>query len=615
MKTNFSLADINKQIMNKLLLIALSAVFIFTANVSAQLSATVNGNNPTCSNPGSATVVPSGGNGYTYKWSTGVTTATASGLTAGTYTVTVYSSGGTQWDTLFFETFDGAHNWTLNTSTGANGADPNFFTVSDNEGGVAPGGCGVANNGDGTLHVTSVFNPNGGAAYDAGGGCGFLYCPLTNTASSSPDINTAGVTNLVLRYDFIGNGQTTLDVASSLYSIDGGANYISLDATLRSINTGCAGQGRWTQRSYNLPTNAIGLTNFRVRFNWKNNDDGQGTDPSFAANNVLLRDSVPLPGDSVVKTVTLTAPSLPYFVTAALSVVNPSCGTNNGSINNVGVAGGTSPYNLIWTVNSAQIGTSNSISNIGAGTYIFTATDANGCDIDTSFTLVATTNGNPVTITTNRDTICAGDTTQICAPVNANVSYLWSTGETSTCIQATQAGNYYLTVTENGNCTALSNAIPIFVNTPPAVSVSVSGDTLTSANAVAYQWYLNGQPITNATNSVYVAMVSGNYAVEVTDDNGCKSTSNGIPVVINSIKNTVVAGMKLYPNPVNDELVIEGLNFAGKNSVLAELFDVAGRKVFENSLTHQISILDLSTVNAGVYILRIAGQAVRVVKQ
>src|SRR4051812_8591068 len=87
---------------------------------------------------------------------------------------------------FFTENFDtGAPGWMLNVVTGAEGADPNFFTISDNEGGVAPPGCGVASNGNKTLHVTSVFNPSGGASYDAGGLCGFLYCPQTNRRTES----------------------------------------------------------------------------------------------------------------------------------------------------------------------------------------------------------------------------------------------------------------------------------------------------------------------------------------------------------------------------------------------------------------------------------------------
>ena len=62
--------------------------------------------------------------------------------------------------TFYTENFtSGGTGWNLASVQGTEGADPNFFTVSDNEGGgLAPGACGVASNGNNTMHVTSVFN-------------------------------------------------------------------------------------------------------------------------------------------------------------------------------------------------------------------------------------------------------------------------------------------------------------------------------------------------------------------------------------------------------------------------------------------------------------------------
>lgn len=63
---------------------------------------------------------------------------------------------------LYAEDFDGTHGWTLNVSSGPNGADNNFWTVSSNEAAVAPPGCSTAGGSNRTLHVTSVFFPSGG---------------------------------------------------------------------------------------------------------------------------------------------------------------------------------------------------------------------------------------------------------------------------------------------------------------------------------------------------------------------------------------------------------------------------------------------------------------------
>ena len=59
------------------------------------LTATISSTDVNCNGEanGTATVTPAGGNGsYTYTWSNGQTSATATGLTAGTYTVTVKDS-------------------------------------------------------------------------------------------------------------------------------------------------------------------------------------------------------------------------------------------------------------------------------------------------------------------------------------------------------------------------------------------------------------------------------------------------------------------------------------------------------------------------------------------
>lgn len=598
--------------MKKNLLPVLLSLFFAAQNVSAQLSATISGTNPSCaSNNGSATVTPTGGNNYTYKWSNGATAATASNLAAGTYTVTVYSTGGTIWDTLYLETFDGTQTWTLNISTGTNGADPNFWTISGNEGGVAPGGCGVANNGNATLHVTSVFNPTGGAAYDAGGLCGVLYCPQTNAAAESANISTTGANNLVITYDFIGAGQGLIDNASSFYSINGGSTYTSLDASLKSINTGCGAQGKWTQRSYYLPANCVGLSNFKIRFNWTNDDDGVGTDPSVAINNVLLRDSLSGTADSIVKTVTLTQPTGPHLVTATLSVVNPSCGQQNGSINNMSVAGGTPSYTLTWLVSGAQIGTGNSIANLGVGTYTFKATDANGCMIDTVVTLTASGTGGSASISTGKPVFCASDSTQICIS-GTFTSYLWNTGATAQCINVKLAGNYYVTVTDNTGCSAVSNHLAISVYPLPPVSISVNGDTLIAHNANTYQWFRNGTSINGAVDSVFIVAQAGTYSVAVTDGNGCQATSNGI--VISTIENLGSEfDFKIYPNPSSSNLQLSVCdNLIGEEILV---FNVEGKLLLKEKLMNTITNLKTMNFNSGVYFLKVKEVVKKFIKE
>ena len=65
--------------------------------------------------------------------------------------------------------------------------------------------------------------------------------------------------------------------------------------------------------------------------------------------------------------------------------INPSCEqTNDGSIS-IDLSGGGAPYQYLWS-NGA---TTQNLSNIVAGTYSLTVIDANNCQADEEFTLVA----------------------------------------------------------------------------------------------------------------------------------------------------------------------------------------------------------------------------------
>lgn len=132
------------------------------------------------------------------------------------------------------------------------------------------GGCGVANNGNNTMHVSSVFNPTGGAAYDAGGLCGLLYCPQTRMAQS-PVINCTGKSNISISFNYIEFGDGTIDNAT-LWYYDGAAWAQITDMPKTACCGGaCNGfrQGKWTAFSMVLPASANNNANVRIGLKWK----------------------------------------------------------------------------------------------------------------------------------------------------------------------------------------------------------------------------------------------------------------------------------------------------------------------------------------------------------
>jgi len=127
-----------------------------------------------------------------------------------------------------------------------------------------------------------------------------------------------------------------------------------------------------------------------------------------------------------------------------------------------------------------------------------------------------------------------------------------------------------------------------------------------SITADSYQWYLNGQPINGATAKSHKPIFNGNYKVEITDSNGCKSLSEAYNYSINSIDNSVVnkIDVKIYPNPGNDEfhLLMNGINGDVKLKMVNPLGQTVMMESFQvqNKLNKKINIRPIPN---GVYYL------------
>jgi gliding motility-associated-like protein len=534
-----------KQTIHFLMPALIVGLFLFFKPAQAQVTIGSSVTNTSCGfNNGAITVTPSGGSGYTYQWSNGASTATISNLAAGSYTVTVYSNGAAGLDTVFFETFDPPQAWTLNVPTGVNGADNNFWQIDNDEGGVLPPGCGVAG-GNQTLHITSVFNSTGGASYDAGGLCGILFCPETNMGAISPLINTTGASNMTLSIDFIGGGDALIDNGSLLYSTNGGVTVTPLDPTLKSL-TCPSGQGVWTNRTYALPAAANNIANFALGFNWTNNDDGVGTDPSIAINNILITYPLAAGLDSAVATFNV-APSTGIDInTAGMVLTQPSCGSNNGSISGPQGVNGSTPYTYQWDSASILYPAGPNINNLYAGTYHLRITDNNSCTFDTTFSLTNT--GIPViTISASDSSVCTGTGIQLFANIGGTGSFVWTGSNVplpphSSPLNVTPGatGYYVFNWTDGGACT-YRDSILVTVSTPPVLSVSPNNPTicpganlqLTASGAVGGTYTWTGGDLAGpfVGNPLSVSPISNQTYNLSWTDGGCSATATA-PVTV-----------------------------------------------------------------------------------
>jgi hypothetical protein len=244
-------------------------------------------------------------------------------------------------------------------------------------------------------------------------------------------------------------------------------------------------------------------------------------------------------------------------------------------------------------------------------TTLFTVSAHAICGVPQLQTFTLQVISDTVSISANKLLICAGDTAQICAPAGL-LAYSWNNGNTTACISAANAGDYYVTVTENGNCQATSNHIGINTYPPTTVATNQFGDTLQGFDAVTYQWLLNDTIIPAATGSIFIAQAPGSYTLQITDSNGCTETSN--PIVISGISNVSSEnGITVFPNPANSGWQ---LNVSGEwIGSMVEVFDATGRSIFKSVITNQHSLIEITGLASGVYELRITQPGYSAVKK
>lgn len=493
---------------------------------------------------GSITVSPSGGSGYSYVWNTSPqqTTVTASNLAAGSYSVTVTDASNCSASATYTIT-QPSSGITLSTST-------------------TSATCG-SNNGSASVTVTS-------------GGSGFTY--HWSTGASTASISGLGANSY--NVTVTGTGGCTATAVAVVSSTGGPSITASATATTCGLSNGSA-----------LVTVTSGTGSYT--YAWSNG--GNSTSISGLSSGVYSV-TVTQSGCPAVATVTVGASSAP---TLSMSSANASCGSNNGTAA-VSVTGGTTPYSYSWS----NSGTSSSISGLSAGSYSVTVTDNAGCSVTGSVSVGSSgsSSGGSVSITTNKSFICQYDSAHICATQGFS-SYQWSNGGTGECITVGQAGYYDVTVTSNGNCSAVSGQLQIQVYSPTTVNITANGNTLTCTTLATYQWYLNGQAITGATSNTWVAVQTGNYSVSGTDLNGCPATSAARYVVISGIGDLSEENIKIYPNPTNSTWQLEMP--AAWTGAQYELYDLGGNEVAAGEIRTAVTTLSIAAAQ-GVYFIKIS---------
>jgi subtilisin-like proprotein convertase family protein len=411
---------------------------------------------------------------YNFTWSNGATSEDISNLSSGAYSLLVSDQNGC----------------TKTYSTNIENVGANFAitsVTSEDE---------ICSNAQGLINITVENGSN-------------PYSYTWSNGASSEDIDnlSAGTYDVVVND---ANGCTTTES----YTILNNTGTLSLDGF--DITHETCGQAN----------GIIDLTysggNEPVAINWSNGgfeEDLEDISAGFYSVTISDQYGCSLSESGTVENIT------GGFAITTQTFVNSVCSDSLGSID-ITMAGGALPYTFNWS-NGAN---TEDISNLWAGDYTLSVSDANGCEIVTSQTIINETTGIEITNAYTGDDNCSSNQGYIDLVVSGGVTpytFDWSNGDNTEDLVNITEGDYFCIVTDNAGCSVVSETYTIS-NTAsnltassissPVICTTLGSIDLTPENGfMPYQFNWDNA---ETTEDIYNLSI-GTYVVTITDASGC----------------------------------------------------------------------------------------------
>jgi ribosomal protein S27E len=513
-----------------------------------------------CNISGSATVTATNGTGsYSYLWSDGTTDATANGLAAITYTVTLTDADGCE-GTNMVTVPDNSIVLTSNTNTTA-----------------------VNCNISGTATATAT---NGTGSYS------YLWSDGTTDATANGLTATSYTVTVTDANGCEGTNMATVPDNSIVLTSNTNATAVNCNISGSAIVT---------------PTNGSGSYSYL----WSNGST-DGTANGLAAMNyiVTITDANGCEGTNAV-----TIPDNSVTITGTTNITDETCNNSNGTLS-LSVVNGNGPYSYLWSNGSTDMVST----GLSANSYTVTITDTYGCTgvLATSLNNLAA----PTVTSTVNDVLCYGDSTATVTIVvtngNGGYTYLWSDTSTDSIATGLSTGVYQATITDINNCSTLhtvtvtepssalfTSTLVTDVSTPGgndgAIDLTVSGGN--QAQGYLFDWS-NG-----ATTEDIDSLISGMYYVTITDLNGCNVfdsvfVADGL-TRINKIDPPLF--INLFPNPTESNAVLQ-FELAQASSVQIRVIDILGHIIMSKNYNQTLSetyIINMSDYSSAVYFVHL----------
>jgi gliding motility-associated-like protein len=530
---------------NELLSVSFSVSAITCyGNTDGSIIATVQGGTPSI-------------NGYAYNWNTGKSSPLITALSAGSYTVTVTDARGC-----------------ITTETATVGEPSPILNIASSISTTCPNGD------DGQAIISSSGGtPNSDGSYQY-------------SWNNVPSSTTSTVTNLT-------GGQTyfvTITDANGCFSYDSVvvAQPQEIDNTILIENVSCNG---FADGSIDLATNG-GTPPFQYQWDAKvvNSNNNQALDLALGNYAVTITD---FNGCEATTTANITEP---VPLDALVFTEDIICkGESTGSISAL-VAGGTPWYSFNWD-DDLNANDTSIVSNVAAGIYSLTITDANGCENINSILIEEPTQGIETTYAIDHVS-CFGerdgriDVNTFGGQAPYEYSLDGNLFTSSEVLVGLDANEYVLSIRDELGCLFTDT---VEVVQPLEISLELGEDILLSdgnktpllpilANAVppiAYSWSSEDTTLNCLTCPVPIIEnieQTYRYFLTVTDANNCMITDDIFVRVDKEAVVFVATGFTPNNDDVNDYLYVQA-NEGVERVVAFEVFDRFGQLVFQSNDT------------------------------
>jgi gliding motility-associated-like protein len=306
-------------------------------------------------------------------------------------------------------------------------------------------------------------------------------------------------------------------------------------------------------------------------YSWSSGQSGVLSLTNQPAGTYIFTATDPAPNGCTVRdTVVVTQPTqLVVNVPDSTTIICNGPATSEGGIRSI-VTGGTPGYTYLWS--NGIIAPSQG--NLSAGSYVLTATDANGCTASDAGQVAI--NVVPITFlppAIDNVNCFGGNDGSIAVSVSNNavnpVTYTWAAAS-GAAISNLTAGPYSVTATDNNGCSTTGTfqvtqpaaalaaqifAVDITCNglTNGAAAASVSGGT----TPYSYLWS-NGAGVASTSN-----LSAGPISLTVTDFNACTVSVSDVITEPTAITATVAVDQHPCSSPPSADITITGAGGSG----------------------------------------------------